>query len=84
MNLTLIEKYNLSLYTDDAELIKVLSTDKDYYVRCYVARNPNTPVEVLKVLSIDGSWAVRRFVARNTNATNDVILLVKAYNMFNT
>ena len=49
------------------ETLKVLATDKDYWVRCGVAQNPNTPVETLKVLATDKDSDVRRGVAQNPN-----------------
>ena len=41
------------------EILSILSKDKHYDVRYYVAKNPNTPIEVLKKLSTDASWWVR-------------------------
>ena len=39
--------------------------NSDYIVRCFVAENPNTPVDVLTELAKDSDWCVRRFVACN-------------------
>ena len=49
------------------ETLKVLSTDKQWNVRCGVALNPNTLVETLKVLATDNEWSVRYGVAKHPN-----------------
>ena len=41
------------------EVLTILSTDEDSYVRCNIANNSNTPIEVLKILSKDKHWNVR-------------------------
>jgi hypothetical protein len=56
----LIIKWDLAETTDDVEILKVLSTDKDDDVRWWVAFNRNTPVELLEILSTDEYYGVRR------------------------
>ncbi len=54
------------------KILTMLSKDKDYIVRSWVAWNPNTPVEVLKELSKDKDEYVRQYVARNPNTPKDI------------
>ena len=63
------------------ETLKVLSTDKQWNVRCGVALNPNTPVETLKVLATDKNSTVRYYVAANPNykVINEVNTLNLSY-----
>lgn len=39
--------------------------NSDYIVRCFVARNPNTPAGVLTELAKDSKWCVRRNAVGN-------------------
>lgn len=39
--------------------------NSDYDVRCFVAENPNTPIDVLSELAKDSDYDVRRNAARN-------------------
>jgi hypothetical protein len=61
------------------ETLAVLAQDENSGVRWKVARNPNTPPETLELLATDKSWAVRSWVAYNRNATEEICLMVKAY-----
>ena len=56
------------------EVLKELSRYKDYYVRCAVAINKNTPVDVLKDLSLSDRYMVRGYVAQNPNTPQDVLM----------
>jgi 3-methyladenine DNA glycosylase AlkC len=56
-----------------SEVLKVLATDENSYVRYCVAKNPNTPSEVLKVLATDENYTVRYWVARNPNTLVEVL-----------
>ena len=46
------------------KVLTILSIDKDWYIRYYVAANPNTPVDILKKLSKDKHRSVRYGVGR--------------------
>ena len=48
-----MNKYTLAETTTDPKVLDELSRDKDFWVRCYVALNPNTTPETLKQMSID-------------------------------
>ena len=39
--------------------------NSDWCVRCFVAENPNTPIDVLTELAKDSDWCVRRNAAEN-------------------
>lgn len=39
--------------------------NSDYDVRCFVAENPNTPIDVLTELAKDSDYDVRRYAACN-------------------
>lgn len=39
--------------------------NSDYDVRCFVAENPNTPIDVLSELAKDSDYDVRRYAACN-------------------
>ena len=41
------------------KVLTILSKDKNWFVRAYVAWNSNTPIEVLKILSTDKDRYVR-------------------------
>ena len=47
------------------EVLTILSTDKYWLVRCWVAFNPNTPKEALTKLSIDEDWQVKKYAIEN-------------------
>jgi hypothetical protein len=68
LSLSLVEKYELAKNPNTpVETLKVLATDKDFWVRSRVAQNPNTPVETLKVFATDEFPWVRWGVAQNPN-----------------
>lgn len=55
-----VDKVNLAAGKYTAKkILTILSTDKDWYVRCKVAMNSNAPTEVLKKLSTDENESVR-------------------------
>ena len=56
-----------------ADVLVVLSQDKDKLIRAAVAGNPRTPVVVLIALSQDKDKWVRRVVAENTNTPLDTL-----------
>jgi hypothetical protein len=72
-NLSFDAKWDLAETTDDVEILKVLSTDKDDDVRWWVAFNRNTPVELLEILSTDEYYGVRCAVAGNPNTPVEVL-----------
>ena len=47
--------------------------NSDWCVRCFVAENPNTPIDVLTELAKDSDWCVRRHAAENPNTPADVL-----------
>lgn len=55
------------------KVLTILSTDKDWTVRYWVALNPNTPKDVLKELSTDEDCVVRSSVARNFTTPIEVL-----------
>jgi hypothetical protein len=59
-----------------------LSQDKSWIVLCWVAYNRNTPLEVLKILATDKITCVRYNVAYNPNATEEICLMIKAYEKY--
>jgi hypothetical protein len=65
------------------ETLAVLATDESASVRCWVAYNRNTPVKALKNLATDRNHYVRYNVAYNPNATEEICLMIKAYEKFN-
>mgnify|MGYP000834977632 CR=1 FL=1 len=50
---------------------EILNSDCD--VRCFVAGNPNTPVDVLTELAKDRDWYIRSYAAGNPNMLVDVL-----------
>ena len=58
---------------DSTYVLRELSEDEKYYVRCGVAKNPNTPIEVLKKLSKDKDSSVRYRVAENPNTPIEIL-----------
>ena len=47
--------------------------NSDWCVRCFVAENPNTPIDVLTELAKDSDYIVRRNAAENPNTPADVL-----------
>ena len=41
------------------KILTILSTDKDWYIRSYVAENSNTPKRILTKLFEDEHWCVK-------------------------
>ena len=70
-------KYQLAVRrrTSKGILIK-LSTDEDIDVRCYVADNPNTPIEALTILSKDEDNDVRCYIADNPNTPIEALTIL--------
>jgi 3-methyladenine DNA glycosylase AlkC len=64
------------------ETLAVLANDKHWYIRCSVASNPNTAPQTLELLAQDENSYVRYWVARNPNTTEEIFLMVKAYEKF--
>jgi hypothetical protein len=52
-----------------------LSKDGDWYVRCWVADNPNTTKKVLTKLSKDEDGHVRYWAAENPNTPKEVLTI---------
>jgi len=78
LSLSLDEKYELAKNPNTpVETLKVLATDKFYWVRSRVARNPNTPVGTLKVLATDEDSSVRYGVAENPNYKTQTLELTQ-------
>ena len=73
---TLIDDMKIDLASNPntpIEILTILSIDKDYYARYYVANNPNTSKEVLTILSTDEYSGVRYYVANNPNTPAEVL-----------
>ncbi len=73
------DKYDIAENTKSIKILKILSTDKNWYIRSTIARNPNTPKEVLKILSTDEDNTVRYFVAMNPNTPKEALRSIKKY-----
>ena len=58
------------------EALTILSTDKDMWIRGWIANNPNTPVEALTILSTDKDYYVRYYVACNPNTPIEVLTIL--------
>ena len=56
------------------KILTILSTDKDWAIRDYVAGNPNTPKEVLNKLSTDDTFFVKGSVGCNPNTPKEVLI----------
>ena len=68
------EKVLLAVNTNSSpEILKELSEDKDYFIRCSVAANPNTPTEILEELSKDKETSVRCSVALNYKTIHSIL-----------
>ena len=72
----------LSLSRRKQEELAILATDEDYYVRYWIARNPNTPIETLVILATDEDVDVRYWIASNPNATEEICLMIRAYEKY--
>ena len=64
------------------EILAVLATDEVAAVRCWIAYNRNTPVETLAVLATDKNHYVRYNVFYSPNATEEICLMVNAYEKY--
>ena len=73
-------KHSIGRFSTDKEALAVLSTDKDIYVRCYVAQNSNTPAKVLAVLSTDQDADVQYWVAQNPSTPAKVLTVLRKFN----
>jgi hypothetical protein len=62
--------------------LELLAIDENSDVRCGVAYNPNTPPETLELLATDKDSVIRSWVVYNPNATEEVCLMVKAYEKY--
>ena len=70
---------NLQLAKDPyttPEQLKVLATDDDWRVRCWVALNLNTLKETLQVLANDKFVNARWCVTRNSNTPLEILQLL--------
>lgn len=47
------------------KILTILSTDKNWSVRCWIAFSPNTPVEILTILSTDKHSLIKRYAVEN-------------------
>jgi hypothetical protein len=67
-SLSFEEKINLAKTpSTPQETLKVLATDENVDVRCWVAWNRNTSQESLKVLATDEDYYIRCCASRNPN-----------------
>ena len=81
-------QYALGTLTDEMKLklacnkrtskkaLTILSTDKYWYIRHWVAHHPSTPKEVLTILSTDKNSGVRSCVAQNPNTPKEVLTIL--------
>ena len=70
-------KYELSNNTNTPKkILTILSKDKSWVVRNYVAENPNTPIKILIKLSFDENWNVRYWVANNPNTPIKILTIL--------
>jgi hypothetical protein len=56
--------------------LELLASDEDWYARCLVAVNLNTPQKTLQQLATDKNFSVRQCVAQNPNRTELIERLV--------
>jgi hypothetical protein len=63
---------NIEENIKDKKILSFLSKNKNYSIRCRVARNPNTPVSILKVLIKDDDPYVRMWVLQNINCPKNI------------
>jgi hypothetical protein len=68
-----MNKLDLAKITTDPVILDELSKDKNWYVRSYVVKNPNTTPETIDYLSKDEDPDVRWCVARNPNTTPETL-----------
>ena len=59
----------LAKHIDIPESLSELANDEEWYIRCIVAENPNTPPNALSKLAEDNSAAVRKLAKSNPNFT---------------
>jgi len=64
------QRKQLAQTTKDPVILNKLSRDKNPYIRCRVAQNPNTKLEILEYLSRDEDFYVRKYVTENPNYKN--------------
>lgn len=60
-------------YSNDIEVLNLLSKDSSHYVRNAVAKNMHTPSEILTILAKDDNAEVRATVALNINTPPEVL-----------
>ena len=77
--LSIDEKIELAETSKDVNILDILAKDKDWYIRCNVAGNSNTPTEILTILAKDKNNSVISFVAKNTPIEILTILSEEAY-----
>ena len=70
------ELINLACNTSDVEILKILSVNESYEVRCAVAENKNAPEELLTALAKDDEWRVRCTVARSENTPIELLAVL--------
>lgn len=70
------ERSRIARTSKNPNTLKTLATDEEWFVRSYVAENPNTPLEVLKILANDEDSIVREYVLENKNTTELIRRLV--------
>ena len=58
------------------EILTLLANDNDPWVRCRVAKNPNTPPETLTILAKNENSYVRSWVAQNPNTPPETLTLL--------
>jgi hypothetical protein len=58
-------------------------TELGLFDRHTIAASINTSLETLAVLATDRSFSVRFHVSRNPNATEEICLMIEAYEKFN-
>jgi len=62
-----MEKHELAIHSTNPRILNKLAKDEDYWVRCGVAGNIDTPPKTLTFLSNDLLPGVRCIVAKNNN-----------------
>lgn len=66
-------RYHVASFTTDVDILKTLSEDKSYNVRCYVAMNDYTPQDILFKLSKDENFTVRASIICNKNISEETL-----------
>ena len=81
-SLTYNMKINWAMADDTPKsVLEILSVDKNWEVRYWVARHSNTTIEILKRLSNDKDLNVRQQVARNSKTPVNILTkLIKGDN----